>query len=386
MSGRADGDRARQRREAGHGRWVPRGPPVRRAGLGQDLAAPRGPDPHPPRPRGRGADLRGPRPSRSASFAAGMSAFGIQPTARRAADRVPPRAVANAVQGQQFVFIVDDVDLLCAEERSVMELSDLFSRVISRSGGRARFLFSCASQRLHVLGGLERRTGSLFPPSTRYELARMPAGEASKLLDQILTYSGVAADPALADAVVQGLGRGGPVLPADLQLAGIAMRDLEDRLARRAQAAGRADRARGGVAPPGVPGDGQRAVRAAALRRAGDGGRGRAAGGSAGAAREPGSEAGAAGVRGPRAARRDPARRRGRRDVDAAPRGAGGAAARHDGAGAGGGPARVRSARQQDGEQVAADDRRAALAAQRGHRAGDPGGAGRGPALEALLP
>jgi hypothetical protein len=163
----------------------------------------------------------------SASFAAGMSAFGIQPTAGEQPTAFLSRAVSNAVQGQQFVFIVDDVDLLCAEERSVMELSDLFSRVISRSGGRARFLFSCASQRLHVLGGLERRTGSLFPPSTRYELSRKPAGEASKLLDQILTYSGVAADPALADAVVQGLGRGGPVLPADLQLAGIAMRDLK---------------------------------------------------------------------------------------------------------------------------------------------------------------
>lgn len=163
----------------------------------------------------------------SASFAAGMSAFGIQPAAGETPAAFLTRAVANAVAGQQFVFVVDDVDLLCAEERSVMELSDLFSRVISRSGGRARFLFSCASERLHLLGGLERRTGSLFPPSTRYELTRLPAGEASRLLDQILSYSGVAADPALAEAVVQGLGHGGPVLPADLQLAGIAMRDLK---------------------------------------------------------------------------------------------------------------------------------------------------------------
>src|SRR5207253_5866912 len=42
----------------------------------------------------------------------------------------------------------------------------------------------------------------------------------------VLAYSGVAADPALAAAVVQGLGRGGSVLPADLQIAGLAMRDL----------------------------------------------------------------------------------------------------------------------------------------------------------------
>ncbi len=163
----------------------------------------------------------------AASFAAGLSAFGIQPTGGEQPTAFLTRAVANAVMGQQFVFVVDDVDLLCADERAVMELSDLFSRVISRSGGRARFLFACASERLHVLGGLERRTGSLFPPSTRYELPRLGPGEASKLLDRILSFSGVAADPALADAVVAGLGRGGPVLPADLQLAGIAMRDLK---------------------------------------------------------------------------------------------------------------------------------------------------------------
>jgi hypothetical protein len=162
----------------------------------------------------------------SASFAAGMSAFGIQPMGGEQPTAFLTRAVGNAVQGQQFVFVIDDVDLLCADERAVMELSDLFSRVISRASGRARFLFACASERLHMLGGLERRTGSLFPPSTRYELPRLPPGEASQLFDRILSFSGVAADPALADAVVQGLGRGGPVLPADLQLAGIAMRDL----------------------------------------------------------------------------------------------------------------------------------------------------------------
>jgi HEAT repeat protein len=161
-----------------------------------------------------------------ASFAASMSAFGIQPGGGESPAAFLTRAVANAVAGQQFVFVVDDVDLLCADERSVMELSDLFSRVISRSGGRARFLFACASERLHVLGGLERRTGSLFPPSTRYELTRLGFSEAVRLFDGILSFSGVAADPALAEAVVAGLGHGGPVLPADLQLAGIAMRDL----------------------------------------------------------------------------------------------------------------------------------------------------------------
>ena len=162
------------------------------------------------------------------SFAHGLSAFGIQPTANELPIPFATRAVANAVAGQQFVFVVDDIDLLCADERATIELSDLFSRVVSRSGGRARFLFVCASERLHTLGALERRTGSLFPPSTRYELLRMPVAAASKIFDRILSFSGVAADPALADAVVQGISQGQPMLPADLQLAGMAMRRSQD--------------------------------------------------------------------------------------------------------------------------------------------------------------
>jgi HEAT repeat protein len=162
----------------------------------------------------------------AASFAAGLSALGIQPHANELPVMFATRAVSSAVAGQQFVFIVDDVDLVCTDERATAELSDLFARVVSRSSGRARFLFVCASERMNVLGALEKRTGSLFPPSTRYELTRLSPQAASKVLDRVLSFSGVAADPVLADAVVHGIGRGHPVLPADLQIAGMAMRDL----------------------------------------------------------------------------------------------------------------------------------------------------------------
>ena len=163
----------------------------------------------------------------AASFAAGLSAFGIQPATNEQPIAFATRAVAAAVAGQQFVFVVDDIDVLCGDERATVELSDLFSRVVSRSGGRARFLFVCASERLHAVGALERRTGSLFPPSTRYELPRIPASLATTILERILAFSGVAADPDLAEAVVHGLARSQAMLPADLQLAGLAMRDLK---------------------------------------------------------------------------------------------------------------------------------------------------------------
>lgn len=161
------------------------------------------------------------------SFASGLSSFGIQPNAGEAPVAFATRAVSNAVAGQQFVFVVDDIDLMCADDKAVGELSDLFARVVSRSGGRARFLFVCASERQHLLGALERRTGSLFPPSARYELTRIPVASANNIFDRMLSLSGVAADPPLAHAVVEGISRGQPLLAADLQISAMAMRDLK---------------------------------------------------------------------------------------------------------------------------------------------------------------
>ena len=61
----------------------------------------------------------------------------------------------------------------------------------------------------------------------------------------MLSLSGVAADPALADAVVQGIARGGnALLPADLQIAAMAMRELRISSLAALHEAGGADRAR----------------------------------------------------------------------------------------------------------------------------------------------
>ncbi|MFT3696343.1 MAG: hypothetical protein QM831_24600 [Kofleriaceae bacterium] len=160
------------------------------------------------------------------SFAAGLSAFGIQPNANELPVAFITRAVSNSVAGQQFVFVVDDIDLASSDDRAIGEIAEMFAKVVSRSAGRARFLFVAASERQHLLGALERRTGSLFPPSNRYELPRMPVPAASQLFDRVLSLSGVAADPALAEAVVQGIATPAGVLCADLQLCAMAMRDL----------------------------------------------------------------------------------------------------------------------------------------------------------------
>ena len=75
------------------------------------------------------------------------------------------RIVSTAVASQQFVFAIDDVDQIFDDERALTELGELYARLVSRAGGRVRFLFGCDSARVHGLAALERRTGSLFPPS-----------------------------------------------------------------------------------------------------------------------------------------------------------------------------------------------------------------------------
>lgn len=138
------------------------------------------------------------------------------------------RAVAEAVPGQMYLFIVDEAELALAsgDERVIHELGELFARVASRSGGRARFLFSCASERLHLFGNLERRTGSLFPPSSRYELCRFHPDTAAMVLERTLALAGSSADQSVARAVTEELAYTGSVLPADLQLAALAVVEL----------------------------------------------------------------------------------------------------------------------------------------------------------------
>ncbi len=138
------------------------------------------------------------------------------------------RVVSQALSGQMYLFIIDDVDtaLATGDERIVGELGELFARVVTRSGGRARFLFCCAHESLHLFGQLERRTGSLFPPSSRYELRRFTVAAAALVLERTLALAAVTADTSLARAVAETLGQTGPILPADVQIAALALREL----------------------------------------------------------------------------------------------------------------------------------------------------------------
>jgi hypothetical protein len=160
----------------------------------------------------------------SASLATGLATFGIQMNPGEAPTAFLARAIGNAVPGQQFVFVIDDVDRTCRTDRGTADLADLFAKVSGRSGGRARFLFACASERMHAIANLERRTGSLFPPSNRIELKRMSLVEASSVFESMLSMSAVSGDRALVEEIVAYLGRDGEgILPADLQIAGLAL-------------------------------------------------------------------------------------------------------------------------------------------------------------------
>ncbi|MCE9580758.1 MAG: hypothetical protein K8W52_47030 [Deltaproteobacteria bacterium] len=160
------------------------------------------------------------------SLANGLATSGLIANSGETALAFLARAVSSALAGQQFVFVLDDADQYCTDDARIAEIGELFARVVTRSGGRARFLFACGAEQVHHLGHLERRTGSLFPPPARHELMRLAPIDATAVLDRMLSLAGITADAPLADAIATGLGRGGPVLPTDLQIAALAVREL----------------------------------------------------------------------------------------------------------------------------------------------------------------
>ena len=224
------------------------------------------------------------------------------------------RAVANAVAGQQFVFVVDDVDLLCADDRATAELVGSVRargqplgrpravpvRVRERADARARRARAAhrlavpAVDALRAAAARRRRRGEQDPRS------RAVAARASPPIRRSPTRSS------------QGIGRGQPVLPADLQIAGDGdARSQDHQRRRRSPKLGGADRARVGVAARRLQGDRQRALGAAAVRRARrrrPRRRGRPSRSCAGSTSTPAFAP--AGVRRARAARRDHPRRR----------------------------------------------------------------------------
>ena len=241
-----------------------------RAGRRQDLARPRGPDPAPARSRHRRARVRGPRRARAELRG---RAVGVRDPAERerAAGRVHRRARCRTRSpGQQFVFIVDDVDLACADERVTSELSELFTKVVSRSAGRARFLFVCASERM-ARARRARAAHRLAVPAvaTATSCRASRRRPRAQILDRVLSLSGVAADPALAEAVVRGLDRGArPARGGSADRRDGDARPARSRRSRALQSARRPDRARERVAARRRARDRQRALGAAAVRGA----------------------------------------------------------------------------------------------------------------------
>lgn len=163
------------------------------------------------------------------SFATAVSrASGVAPTEGERPIAFLSRVVSQSMEGQLYLFILDEVDRVLAtgDDRIVNDVGDLFARVVTRSGGRARFLFSCASSEVHLFGLLERRTGSLFPPSSRYLLERFQPQEAALVLDRTLALAGIPADPQLASTITETLARDGAILPADIQIAALAVHEM----------------------------------------------------------------------------------------------------------------------------------------------------------------
>ncbi|HWN66272.1 MAG TPA: hypothetical protein VNM90_01470, partial [Haliangium sp.] len=170
-------------------------------------------------------DMRRPLPALAAAV---QGLTGVAPEQGETPVLFIDRVVTRVITDKQIVLVLDHMEdaLVPGDEALLADLGDLFARVVTRSGGRGRFLFCCDSAHVHRFGLLEQRTGSLFPPTSRFELGRLDVERARAVLGHILQRRRLAAAPSLVDAVVQALAREAPVLPADLETAAVALSAL----------------------------------------------------------------------------------------------------------------------------------------------------------------
>lgn len=170
-------------------------------------------------------DMRRPLPALVASV---HGLLGLAPEPGEAPVLFIDRVVTRVVTDKTVVLVLDHMEdaLGAGDDALLAELGDLFARVVTRSSGRGRFLFSCDSAHVHRFGVLEQRTGSLFPPSSRFELGRLDVERARAVLAHVLERRRLSAAPSLVDAVVQALAQEGAILPADLETAAVALTAL----------------------------------------------------------------------------------------------------------------------------------------------------------------
>jgi HEAT repeat protein len=170
-------------------------------------------------------DMRRPLP---ALVAAVHGLIGLAPEPGEAPVLFLDRVVTRVVTDKTVVVVLDHMEdaLGAGDDALLAEIGDLFARVVTRSSGRGRFLFSCDSAHVHRFGVLEQRTGSLFPPTSRFELGRLDVERARAVLAHILERRRLSAAPSLVDAVVQALAQQGPILPADLETVAVALTAL----------------------------------------------------------------------------------------------------------------------------------------------------------------
>ena len=146
----------------------------------------------------------------------------IPPRSTERIDAYLTRVISDeSSSSHSIVFILDEIDSILdsSAEQHVNTLKDVFTRVVSRGNGRAKFLFCCDRAHIYVLDRLERKTGSLFPPESRYELPRFDATTAVSILRNELGYTNRPFNESLPTTIVSKLEHKDGVLAADMQIA-----------------------------------------------------------------------------------------------------------------------------------------------------------------------
>ena len=208
-------------------------------GRRQDLARPRGPDPAPARPRHRRARVRGPR--RAGAELRGGPVGVRHPAQRgRAAGRV--HRARGVERGAGPAVRVRRRRRRSRVRRRARRSASSPSCSRRSSAARPAARASCSSARASgcsVLGALERRTGSLFPPSQPLRAAADPgAGREPRSSIACCRSRASPRIPRSPMRSCRGSRAATGLLAADLQIAAMAMRDLRITTPAALQAAG----------------------------------------------------------------------------------------------------------------------------------------------------
>lgn len=139
------------------------------------------------------------------------------------------------------LLVLDHLESLVPGGSGMAAVSALLTAAAQAAGPRLRFLFCTDDRAFHRLAALHAATGLAPVPGGWMELPRLDQAQVTEILEQTALQTGTFFEAGLAAVMAGDLCRGGPCLPADLQLCARTAVDLRLTSIRRYERSGGAE-------------------------------------------------------------------------------------------------------------------------------------------------